>query len=200
MSEKLGYHFDHEYVTYMVPADPKQRLNIRRPDKSDEEAVYQLFDTVLEDTFHRNDIDDLVELLQEEKDGKRVYFDLDLATNGQSRYFLLAELDDQVVGTIEYGPANDDIKKGTQGALANHMEIGTVFVHPDYQKRGIGSQLVKAIMEALTDAGYRECCLDSGYPSAQKVWTKKFGSPTYHLKEYWGEGADHMIWKVMTGL
>jgi len=42
----------------------------------------------------------------------------------------------------------------------------------------------------------REFCLDSGYESAQKIWINKFGNPQYHLKDYWGEAADHMIWRI----
>lgn len=29
----------------------------------------------------------------------------------------------------------------------------------------------------------------------KSIWTKKFGEPSYVLKDYWGESSDHMIWK-----
>ena len=42
----------------------------------------------------------------------------------------------------------------------------------------------------------KEFCLDSGYKSAQKTWINKFGNPEYHLKNYWGEDSDHMVWRI----
>lgn len=49
-----------------------------------------------------------------------------------------------------------------------------------------------------TEPTKKEFCLDSGYTNAQKVWKKKFGEPDYLLKDYWGEGFDHMIWRGRT--
>lgn len=69
-------------------------------------------------------------------------------------------------------------------------------MHPDYQKKGIGSRMLNLLFEELENKRIKEFCLDSGYKSAQKIWIKKFGNPQYHLKNYWGENADHMIWRV----
>jgi hypothetical protein len=43
--------------------------------------------------------------------------------------------------------------------------------------------------------GIKEFCLDSGYKIAQRIWIEKLGIPQYHLKDYWGKDADHMIWQ-----
>jgi hypothetical protein len=48
----------------------------------------------------------------------------------------------------------------------------------------------------LEKKGIEEFCLDSGYKSAQKIWINKFGNPQYHLKDYWGKDADHMVWRI----
>ncbi len=69
-------------------------------------------------------------------------------------------------------------------------------MHPDYQRQGIGNQLLAEMYLTLKNAGIEEFCLDSGYSSAQKIWQKKFGEPDYLLKDYWGDGAHHMIWKI----
>jgi GNAT superfamily N-acetyltransferase len=74
-------------------------------------------------------------------------------------------------------------------------EIGTVFVHPGYQRRGIGSLLFNTMLLTFLNRGIEEFCMDSGYASAQTIWTRKLGDPDYWLKDYWGEGSDHMIWK-----
>jgi len=101
-----------------------------------------------------------------------------------------------VVGTIEFGPANDLIMSCTNGELKGIMEIGTVFVLPEYQSTGIGSMMINSILIEMDRLGYEEFCLDSGYKTAQKIWIKKFGYPQYHLKDYWGKDADHMVWRL----
>lgn len=50
----------------------------------------------------------------------------------------------------------------------------------------------------LQNRGIEEFCLDGGYTYAQKIWKKKFGEPNCLLKNYWGEGCDHMIWRRYT--
>jgi hypothetical protein len=50
----------------------------------------------------------------------------------------------------------------------------------------------------LINKGINEFCPDSGYPNAQKIWRKKLGEPDYLLKDYWGPGHDHMIWRRST--
>lgn len=76
------------------------------------------------------------------------------------------------------------------------MELGTFFVHPLYQRRGVGNMLLKTIYQEMSNYGVTEFCLDSGYREAQKLWRKKLGEPDYLLKNYWDAGCDHMIWRV----
>ncbi len=56
--------------------------------------------------------------------------------------------------------------------------------------------LLNAMYLALLGKGVNDFTLDSGYPTAQKVWRKMFGEPTYLMKDKWGEGFDHFIWHV----
>ncbi|MGE0999241.1 GNAT family N-acetyltransferase, partial [Bacillus sp. Gnz1/3] len=102
---------------------------------------------------------------------------------------------DKIIGTIEVGPASTLINSCTGGVLKDLYEIGTVFILPEYQKKGIGSFLLHTMFLTLLSRGITEYCLDSGYKKAQSIWTKKFGEPSYVLKDYWGESSDHMIWK-----
>ena len=174
-----------------------QNLVIRRPRIEDFNAYNEFFDIVLKDTFEKNGIIDLFDVYENEmKEEKRVFLTEDLESNGQKRYFLLATINDKLVGTISYGPSNDDINKCTNNELKDLIEIGTVFVHPQYQKKGIGSLLLNHIYDELDKKGVSEFCLDSGYKNAQEVWTKKFGTPQYKFINYWGEDAHYMIWKV----
>ena len=119
-----------------------------------------------------------------------------LNTKGQKRYFLIALNGDKIIGSVEYGPVSDLIIKCTNNAYKGLLEVGTVFVHPDFQRKGVGNVLLNAIYSTLHENEIEEFCLDCGYNRAQKVWKKKFGDPDYLLKDYWDKGNDHMIWRI----
>jgi GNAT superfamily N-acetyltransferase len=171
-------------------------IEINRPEFKDTELINEFFQLVIKDTFERNGIADLVDTIVEEIEDKRSCLNQDIKSDGKSRYFLIAKEADKIVGSIEYGPCNELILSCTNGELKGVVEIGTLFVHPDYQKKGIGSRLLNLIFIELKKCGVKEFCFDSGYKSAQKTWVKKFGNPEYHLKDYWGEDADHMVWRI----
>jgi GNAT superfamily N-acetyltransferase len=172
-------------------------FEIRRPQTEDKDELNQFFSTVIKHTFAREGLGDLLDDIDNEIESKKQYLKSDLDTNGSNRYFLIAseKKDALIIGTIEYGPANDLIRTCTDGALNEVYEIGTVFVHPDYQGHGVGTLLLNVMFLTFLNRGIKEFCLDSGYGNAQKIWMKKFGQPDYWLKDYWGNGSDHMIWK-----
>ena len=171
-------------------------IEIGRPKAQDIELINEFFEIVIRDTFEKNEITDLVDIIVEEIEDKRRCLNQDIESDGKNRYFLIAKEKDKIVGSIEYGASNELIISCTNGKLKGLMEIGTVFVHPDYQNKGIGSRMLNLIFIELEKNGIRQFCLDSGYKSAQKTWISKFGNPEYHLKNYWGEDSDHMIWTI----
>lgn len=176
-----------------------QKIQIFRPRLEEGDKINDFFQIVLRDTFEKNNISHLCETLDNEIRDKRRVLDEDFESNGEVRFFLIAKAGDKVVGSIEYGPSNELIISCTNGELKELVEIGTVFVHPDYQKQGLGNILLKEIYKVLQMRGIEEFCLDSGYKTAQEIWLKKFGGPTYHLRDYWEKDADHMIWRVSIG-
>ncbi|MDC2864457.1 GNAT family N-acetyltransferase [Bacillus sp. BP-3] len=173
------------------------KVEIRRPHIEDTEEINQFFSTTIKDTFAREGLSELLNDIENEIEIKKEYLKYDFDSNGENRYFLIAvdKSCNKVIGTIEYGLASELINCCTNKALNDLPEIGTVFVHPNYQRRGIGNLLLNAMFLTLLSRGMKEFCLDSGYTNAQKVWKKKFGDPDYLLKDYWGNGYDHMIWK-----
>ncbi|XID94829.1 GNAT family N-acetyltransferase [Paenibacillaceae bacterium WGS1546] len=171
-------------------------IKIKRPTFEDREALSRFFRVVVTDTFEKEGIGHLREDRENEISDKIAFLDTDLNSNGQARFFYIAEKEGRIVGTIEHGPANALIREGSGGALKNDTEVGTVFVHPGEQGRGIGSLLVNVMALTLRTKGFERFCLDSGYASAQRTWTKKFGEPDFVLRNYWGEGGDHKIWTV----
>lgn len=171
-------------------------IKIRRPKFEDIQELNQFFRIVITDTFNKEGIGDRLEGINNQIEIKEKYLINDFETNGEKRYFLIALNKEKVIGSIEYGPARGLISNCTINDLKGLTEIGTVFVHPDYQKMGIGNLLLKKMYFTLQDKGIEEFCLESGYISAQKIWKKKFGEPDYLLNDYWEKGNDHMIWKI----
>lgn len=173
-----------------------KNIEIGRPKIEDIEEINKFFEIVLRDTFERNGILELVDVFENEIIDKRRCLNQDMESHGKDRFFLIAKVGEKIVGSIEYGPSNELIDTCTKGKLKAVVEIGTVFVHPEYQKQGVGNRMLNAIFKELHRKGIEEFCFDSGYKSAQKVWISKFGKPEYHLKDFWGEGEDHMVWRI----
>ncbi|MGE8206991.1 GNAT family N-acetyltransferase [Heyndrickxia sp. NPDC080065] len=172
-------------------------VEIRRPRVEDIEELHQFFDIVIKDTFANERLSELADDIENEIESKKKYLKYDFESYGKERYFLIAfdKMGNKIIGTIEYGPASELIDKLTEGAMKDLHEIGTVFVHPDYQGRGIGRLLLNVMFLTLLNREIKEFCLDSGYSNAQKIWKKKFGEPDYFLQNYWSEGSHHMIWR-----
>lgn len=169
---------------------------IRRPIKEDLNELDAFFSLLVTNTFSREGLAEETKFIQEEIELKQKFIRLDLETGGRERYFLLALKGDQIVGTIEFGKASRLIDECTNGKMKDLIEIGTLFVHPDEEGKGIASLLLEAIFRHLKQKGFDSCCLDSGYTNAQKIWQHKFGEPSLVLKDYWGKGFDHMVWKL----
>lgn len=172
------------------------KIDIRRPRMEDVKEINILFKTVIIDTFAREGITTMNDEIISEIETKGIYLNRDLESNGETRYFLIALIEDRIIGSIEYGESSELIDKCTEGDLKEIVELGTVFVHPDYQRQGVGNLLLNEMYNTFKEKGIKEFCLDSGYSNAQKIWKRKFGEPSYLLKNFWAEGVDHMIWRV----
>lgn len=170
-------------------------IEIRRPGPGDIEKLYRFFELVLRDTFAKEGLAHMTQEIEEETTDKKKFLKEDIESNGEKRYFLIALDNGKVIATVEYGPAGRLISNCTHGELKGMFEVGTVFVHPDYQRQGVGTLMLNMICLTLISRNINEFCLDSGYKNAQRVWKKKLGAPDYVVKDYWGEGYDHMIWR-----
>lgn len=114
--------------------------------------------------------------------------------NGEPIFFI-AKYNDKVIGTISFGPCSEDIKICTNNDITDIGEIGSLFILPEYQNKGVGSALINYLITYLKENHIREFCLDSGYKQAQPKWIRKFGEPYMIVKNYWAPGVDNMIWK-----
>ena len=172
------------------------KWEVRRPKNEDIKQLKEFFKIVITDTFIKEGLGGKLNDIKEELEIKNNFIESDVKSNGEKRFFLIALYDSKIIGSIEYGPVSELIKKCTNNAYVGMIEVGTVFVHPGFQRIGVGNLLLKEMFDILRKNGVREFCLDSGYSSAQKIWKKKFGDPDYLLKDYWGAGNDHMIWRI----
>lgn len=171
-------------------------VEIRRPKIEEIKKLNEFFEEVITDTFIKEGIGEKLNDIKDEIKAKEKYLETDFESNGEKRYFLIALYGNKMIGSIEYGPASDLIIKCTNNDYKGLVEVGTVLVHPDFQRNGVGNLLLKGIYSTLHENGIEEFCLDCGYISAQKVWKKKFGEPDYLFKDYWDKGNDHIIWKI----
>jgi len=171
-------------------------VEIRRPKIEDIKQLNEFFKIVITDTFVKEGIEEKLNDIKDEIEMKKKYIESDFKSNGEERFFLVALYDGNIIGSIEYGPVSDLIRRCTNNAYKGLIEVGTVFVHPDFQRNGVGNLLLKTIYSVMRKKGIGEFCLDSGYNRAQMIWKKKFGDPDYLLKDYWGKGNDHMIWRI----
>ena len=170
---------------------------IRRISDKDKAALGLFFETVLRHTYIKEDLMAFESEMLQEIEVKKGYVKDDLSSDGELRFLLLAELQGHILGTISIGKAGEnDIIREIAPELSQLFELGTAFILPEVQQKGIITKLIEVMRLELISRGETRFCLDSGYPTAQKIWTKKFGAPLYHLKDYWGAGSDHMIWEV----
>ncbi|HSR03388.1 MAG TPA: GNAT family N-acetyltransferase [Proteiniclasticum sp.] len=169
------------------------RASIVRLTEHDFIGANRVFEVTIRDAFDKQGLADLEEDISEEISFKAMMMRDSLDHKGDT-FFYLARIKDQVIGTISYGPSGEIIKECTENELENVGELGSLYVLPEFQNQGIGSLLINSLIRELYGNGIERFCLDSGYKRAQKRWLHKFGEPYMIVKDYWGEGSDHMIW------
>ncbi|WP_340401159.1 GNAT family N-acetyltransferase [Paenibacillus sp. FSL H8-0079] len=165
--------------------------------RTDAEAACQVFETTIPAAFEQEGIGSLLDDIQHEIAHKRALIHTALQPDHNKEanvFFLVAKMDDVIVGTISYVPCGAEIRECAEGRLNKIGELGSLYVLSDVQGQGIGSALILALVTELQRLGIQQFCLDSGYRIAQQKWQHKFGEPYVVAKNYWGEGTDHMVW------
>jgi len=167
-------------------------LVIIKPDIPDLESAYTVFEQSITLAFEEEGISP--EETSQDIAHKKALL-LKSVTDTSSDYiFMVAKLDDIVIGTISYGPCSHEIGVCTNNELDDVGELGSLYVLPEYQGQGVGSALINAMLKHLHSMGVEQFCLDCGLKAAQQRWLRKFGAPYKVAKDYWGEGSDHIVW------
>jgi GNAT superfamily N-acetyltransferase len=170
------------------------KLIIERPGKKDSDAIYKVFEETIPDAFEKENLCHLTEDMLLEIESKKKLFDQVIKSSEGDTFFLVAKIEDEVIGTISFSPSSNDIIKLNLKQINNVGELGSLYVLPSYQGRGIASALIHVLLEHLHRKGIQQFCLDSGYRLAQRRWLRKFGTPYKIIEEYWGKDNHHMIW------
>ncbi|MBU2703498.1 GNAT superfamily N-acetyltransferase [Sporomusaceae bacterium BoRhaA] len=169
-------------------------LYIVRPTRDDVILAYQVFETAIADAFEKEGLGSEQKFINSEIMQKKRLLDAAIAQPNLDIDFLVAKLEEIVVGTISFGPCGEHIRECTEKRCHSVGELGSLYILPRYQGQGVGSALIAAMAEKLSKQGIDQFCLDSGYRRAQEKWLRKFGAPYKAIKDYWGPGSEHMIW------
>lgn len=171
-------------------------MEITRPTKDDLIEIENLFSETIENTFKHEKINlsHAADIEPEIKNNIR-FLEIDFNSCGKDEYFLIAKIENKIVGTIAFGSVNEIIRSNLDIGLINIPEIKSAYILPNYQSLGVGSKLFKEILKKLCVNKIENFCLDCGYKSSQGFWIQKIGEPTVVLEHYFGKDAHHMIWK-----
>lgn len=157
------------------------------PSEVDRDELYRFYLLTITDTFYKNGINDRKGITGEVEKLMKIF------DNGND-VLMLARIEEKIIGTIAYGIINKSVSDTIPEDLLGLKEIKGVYIHPDFQFQGIGSDLWNKMITYLKNADIKKACLDSGYKIAQQYWKKKIGEPTYFMKDYWAEGSHQLIW------
>lgn len=169
-------------------------ITIITPTRSHIEDTCNVYAVAIRDAFEKEGLGHLEEEITSEITYKRTLLNDFVVGNDTARSILIAIENEQVIGTISYGPCGKEIQTCTDADFAAEGELGGLYVLPFAQGRGVGSKLIHAMIQEMHLKAVKQFALDSGYTRAQKRWIQKFGDPYIIAKDFWGPGLHHMIW------
>ncbi len=173
---------------------------IRSVTKSDVAALATLFEYTIADAFSKEgyavETPEISAEIQKELSNKLTAVSRHLAEEDAKWRYLVAEEEGAVIGAIAFGPVGDMTRRFVGADFHSEGELGSMYVHPLFQGKGVSKALIEALVSQLKGSGVRLVSFDSGYKAAQKKWQRKFGDPYMVVPNYWDEGTDHMIWLV----
>ena len=177
-------------------ADMNNTIQIRPLRIDDISHLKNLFEKTISEIFERNNIEDKIEL-EHEINYKIYKVSKSIFEEESTARFFVVEKENTIVGIAGFSLINNDIKSNIENN-ENTYELGTVYVLPEFQRKGIGSLLINTILENIKNMGIHEFYLDCGYRTSQSYWIKKFGKPYIIIENKFGTNQDYMIWKVKT--
>jgi len=165
-------------------------MKFRKIEKTDTAKTDRLFRACLADLLKREGIDDK-KLFEEEV--SRLNEAVQKSIRHSRNRFYLAEENNEILGTIALQVPGPMLNSMVEVEL-DQFEVACVYVHPAYQRQGVGNFLFQNVCKELMRFGKSKFYLDAGFTSSQRYWLEKLGEPSRLLENYWGEGKPHMVW------
>lgn len=165
-------------------------MNFRKVLQQDFDECDHLFQVCLENLLVRENI---LEAGLLESEMVRLHEAMISSCGHPNQFFYVAQKNNEIAGTIALMPPGPMIAS----EVAVHpggMEIACVYVHPKYQRQGVGKFLFEQVLRELNRLKHKCFYLDAGFSSSQRYWEKILGEPSYILKNYWGLDKHHLIW------
>ena len=75
------------------------------------------------------------------------------------------------------------------------VEIKSAYIHPEFQKKGIGSDLFNRIIGQIKYTEFKFYSVDNGCISAQAFRRNNIGEPQIVLKNHWRKSCQSAWWK-----
>jgi GNAT superfamily N-acetyltransferase len=167
------------------------------PDTTLLPEIINLFTDSIANTFKLNGIKDLAELqyeISEKSERVRNYIE----SKSNDEFFIVAKLDKYIAGIAGVFPVSDTIIKNYPTLSKNDIEIGSVYIKPEYQRQGITRILLKRLLNELWERKIYKFYLDCGYSTSQVYWKRVFGNPVKTFPNYFGKDESYMIWEIDT--
>ena len=166
-----------------------------RPEESDIPEIEKLLRITFQDTFRKNNINSIFEI-EEEIESKIVNVRKDIISRDRKYHFLIAKNESLVVGICAYFPVSVLIIDNIDNINKDDLEIGCTYIHPEFQKMGIGNKLFAMTIEEMKRNYIKHYYLSSGFESSQKYWKEKLGDPLSIIENIWGIGKHEYVWKM----
>jgi ribosomal protein S18 acetylase RimI-like enzyme len=175
-------------VNKTKPEFDKQPVEIERAIPDDAEIICDIRDRAWLETYPNTELGITVEdvrVMAQGPNGEYVprrasYLKEQLAKDGPNQATFVAKVDNKIVGFID--PRIDEI---------NHRRIGAIYVAPEAQGRGVGSKLMKQVLDYygreqdiyLEVVSYNQNAIDFykrfGFEQTDAIIPKEEGRPDY---------------------
>ncbi|WKA56886.1 GNAT family N-acetyltransferase [Planococcus shenhongbingii] len=162
----------------------------RKIEAKDINEADELFRACLADLLAREGFHDQ-ELYEEEI--YRLNIAVSKSLQESENQFYIAEQKSHILGTIALQSPGNMLKSMVE-VEPGQFEVGCVYVHPSYQREGVGDFLFQNAIIQLNSLGKTKFYLDAGFSSSQQYWLKRLGTPSFLIEDYWEQGKPHMVW------
>lgn len=170
-------------------------IEIRKPSAEDAEAIYMMYDAIVDDTEGRTEASP--------KWTKGVYPGLEYINGAIERGEMFAAFDDGIVAgaVIRNGrmaPGYEDVEWSVEAGADEVFVIHTLGVSPHHQHRGIASLLTERVARDALESGRKAVRLDvidGNYPSVKLFEKLGFINHGQHILRY--DGMDGVPFTLM---